>query len=121
METQTDSHSLKLYEQIYALVRQIPQGQVATYGQIAVLLGRKGYARQVGYALFQIAPDADIPWHRVVNAKGEISHSPQRQGSDDLQRVLLEQEDVIFTTTHKINLGHYQWRPPLMNQDSLDR
>jgi methylated-DNA-protein-cysteine methyltransferase related protein len=121
MDIQTGSNSSKLYEQIYALVRQIPQGQVATYGQIAALLGLQGYARQVGYALFQVAPDADIPWHRVVNAKGEISHSPQRQGSDDLQRTLLEQEDVIFNTSDKINLRHYQWKPYWINPDSLVR
>lgn len=114
---QKPSEQSKLYEQIYELVRQIPVGQVATYGQIAALLGRKGYARQVGYALFQVAPDADIPWHRVVNAKGEISHSPQRQGSDDLQRILLEQEDVIFNTSDRLNLKQYQWRPTLSDLD----
>ncbi|MEO0373348.1 MAG: methylated-DNA--[protein]-cysteine S-methyltransferase [Cyanobacteria bacterium P01_A01_bin.17] len=103
-----------LYEQIYDLVRQIPVGQVATYGQIATLLGRPRNARQVGYALFRVAPDADVPWHRVVNAKGEISQSPQRQGSDDLQRILLEQEDVIFNTTDRINLRQYQWEAKLM-------
>ncbi|PZD72146.1 DNA base-flipping protein [Acaryochloris thomasi RCC1774] len=103
-----------LYEQIYDLVRQIPVGQVATYGQIAALLGRPRNARQVGYALFRVAPDADVPWHRVVNAKGEISQSPQRQGSDDLQRILLEQEDVIFNTTDRINLRQYQWEAKLM-------
>ncbi len=104
-----------LYEQIYDLVRQIPMGQVATYGQIAALLGRPRHARQIGYALFRVAPDADVPWHRVVNAKGEISQSPQRRGSDDLQRVLLEQEDVIFSTTHRIDLRQYQWQPGSMH------
>ncbi len=108
------------YEQIYNLVRQIPRGQVATYGQIATLLGLSGHARQVGYALFRVAPDADVPWHRVVNAKGEISQSPQRQGSDDLQRILLEQEDVIFSTTARINLGQYQWKPELIHSIDLD-
>jgi methylated-DNA-protein-cysteine methyltransferase related protein len=99
-----------LYEQIYDLVRQIPAGKVATYGQIASLLGRPRHARQIGYALFRVAPEADVPWHRVVNAKGEISQSPQRQGSDDLQRVLLEQENVVFNTTNCIDLRQYQWK-----------
>lgn len=108
METESRSH---LYAQIYDLVRQIPPGRVATYGQVAALLGRRGYARQVGYALFRVAPDADVPWHRVVNAKGEISHSPQRQGSDDLQRILLEGEDIVFNRFHRIDLRQYQWCP----------
>ncbi|NJK40278.1 MAG: MGMT family protein [Acaryochloridaceae cyanobacterium SU_2_1] len=102
------------YEQIYALVREIPRGKVATYGQIASLLGREGHARQVGYALYRVDTHTDIPWHRVLNAKGMISESPQRQGSDDLQRLLLEQEQVIFNHKGQINLHQYRWHPPLV-------
>lgn len=97
------------YETIYAIVRQIPVGQVATYGQVADLANMPGRARLVGYALFRVAPDSDVPWHRVINAKGEISESPERYGSDYLQRSLLEAEGVQFTSRGKISLRDYRW------------
>jgi methylated-DNA-protein-cysteine methyltransferase related protein len=100
-----------LYEAIYAQVKQIPEGKVATYGQIAELLGIYGQARLVGYALFRVAPDSDVPWQRVINAKGTISQSPQRQGDDSLQRILLEQEGIVFDAQERIDLKRYQWRP----------
>ena len=98
-------------QQIYALVRQIPPGKVATYGQIADLLGFYGQARQVGYALHRVAPGSDIPWHRVINAQGKISRSLQRNGSDDLQQVLLEQENIRFESGDWIDLSRYRWQP----------
>lgn len=99
------------YQQIYDLVRKIPPGKVATYGQVASLLGKQGHARQVGYALYRVDSNSDIPWQRVVNAQGMISHSPQRQGSDDLQRILLVQEGITFNTQDKLNLSQYRWHP----------
>ena len=99
------------YQQIYDLVRQIPKGRVATYGQIAELAGLAGHARQVGYALYRIDPDSDIPWHRVVNAQGKISRSPQRLGSDDIQQVLLEQEQVCFDDSGRLDLKQHRWQP----------
>jgi methylated-DNA-protein-cysteine methyltransferase related protein len=104
-----------LYETIYAMVRQIPVGQVATYGQIAELVGLYGRARVIGYALFRVAPGSDIPWQRVINAKGMVSQSAFREGSDDLQRILLEQEGVVFDDEDCIDLKRYQWHP---NHDS---
>jgi methylated-DNA-protein-cysteine methyltransferase-like protein len=98
------------YDVIYAVVRQIPWGKVATYGQIATLAAMPGQARLVGYALFRVAPDADIPWHRVINAKGEVSESPFRHGSDHLQRSLLEQEGVQFNTKGRVSLRDYLWQ-----------
>ena len=98
------------YEGIYAIVQQIPYGQVATYGQIAELANLPGRARLVGYALFRVAPEMDIPWHRVVNAKGEISESPVRYGSDHLQRSLLEAEGIQFSAEGRINLRVYRWQ-----------
>lgn len=103
--------SQRLYDAIYAIVRQIPPGQVATYGQIAELLGLPGRARVVGYALFRVPLDSDIPWQRVVNAKGMISTSPLRQGGDDLQRLLLEQEGIPFDAQGRLSLAHYRWHP----------
>jgi methylated-DNA-protein-cysteine methyltransferase-like protein len=101
------------YDRIYAVVRQIPPGAVATYGQVAELAGLVGKPRLVGYALYRVdMANSDIPWQRVVNAKGEISHSPLRQGTDYLQRAILEAEGITFDTQDKIDLKRYRWHPP---------
>jgi methylated-DNA-protein-cysteine methyltransferase related protein len=98
------------YERIYDRVRQIPRGRVATYGQIAALCDLPGQARLVGYALYRVDMDvSDVPWHRVINAKGEVSESPFRNGTDYLQRSLLEQEGIEFNANGKVNLRVYQW------------
>jgi methylated-DNA-protein-cysteine methyltransferase related protein len=99
----------RTYERIYDTVRQIPYGKVATYGQIAELSELPRQARLVGYALFRVDVASDVPWHRVINAKGEISVSPFRQGGDDLQRVLLEEEGVIFSAKGRVDLRKYRW------------
>ncbi|MEL6438570.1 MAG: MGMT family protein [Cyanobacteria bacterium J06621_8] len=101
------------YNLIYATVRQIPWGKVATYGQVADLAGLYGKARLVGYALFRVPIADDIPWHRVINAKGEISYSNQRRGGDYLQKVLLEEEGIKFQSNGKIDLSKYRWQPKL--------
>jgi methylated-DNA-protein-cysteine methyltransferase-like protein len=97
-------------ERIYRFVELIPEGSVATYGQIARLAGIPRHARQVGYALAALGAERDIPWHRVVNAKGEIS---QRSfpGYADFQRILLEDEGVEFDEHGRIELKRFQWRP----------
>ena len=106
------------YDRIYVIVRQIPHGQVATYGQVAELADLPGRARLVGYALFRVSPlHKDVPWHRVINAKGEISESPFRNGDDYLQRSLLEAEGVQFSSQGKINLNEYRWRPDRLYPD----
>lgn len=102
---------MSAYNAIYAIVRQIPKGKVATYGQIAALANMAGQARLVGYALYRVTHDLEVPWHRVINAKGEISQSPFRHGDDDLQRSLLEQEGIQFSLEGKISLQTYLWRP----------
>jgi methylated-DNA-protein-cysteine methyltransferase-like protein len=104
---------MSAYHRIYAIVRQIPLGQVATYGQVAELAGMPGQARLVGYALYRVASSAQIPWHRVVNAKGTISESPFRYGADHIQRSLLEQEGIPFDAEGRINLAQYRWQPRL--------
>jgi methylated-DNA-protein-cysteine methyltransferase related protein len=95
------------YERIYATVRKIPKGKVASYGQIAKVAGLEGHARQVGYALHALGGDR-VPWHRVVNAKGEIS-----LGSDaaDRQRAMLEAEGVRFDERGRIDLLRFGWKP----------
>jgi methylated-DNA-protein-cysteine methyltransferase-like protein len=100
------------YDRIYEIVRQIPQGRVATYGQVAELSSLAGKARVVGYALYRVdMQTSDIPWQRVVNAKGEISLSPLRFGTDYLQRSLLENEGISFNDAGKIDLRKYLWQP----------
>ena len=105
----------RLYQKIYALVRRIPRGRVATYGQIAELAGLEGHARQVGYALHALPPASGLPWHRVINAKGTIS---ARTGSDwgELQRLLLEAEGVEFDGKGRVDLAQVRWRGPRPRQ-----
>ena len=100
---------------IWELARQIPPGRVATYGQLAGLLpppedsDPKAYLafgpRWVGGAM--AACPADVPWQRVINSKGEISPRP---GAMD-QRVLLEEEGVVFDEQQRIDLKRYRWEP----------
>ena len=98
------------YDAIYAMVEAIPEGRVATYGQIARLVGRPRHARQVGYALAVTPPERAIPWHRVINARGEIS-ARCKPGYDEYQRLLLEDEGVVFDERGRISLARFQWRP----------
>jgi methylated-DNA-protein-cysteine methyltransferase related protein len=91
------------------MVKRIPRGRVATYGQIATMAGLDGHARQIGYALHSLPDRSDIPWHRVINAKGEIS---PRSGSDshELQRMLLEEEGVAFSLDGRIDRKKFGWK-----------
>ena len=98
------------YARIYAVVARVPSGSVATYGQVAELAGLPGCARQVGYALHALPADESIPWQRVINAKGEVSPRSE-PGMDRLQRILLEDEGVVFDANGRIDLSCYQWRP----------
>ncbi len=107
---------MSAYDKIYVIVRQIPEGQLATYGQVADLANLYGKARLVGYALYRVdMSSSDIPWHRVINAKGEISYSTKRYGADYLQRTLLELEGIKFSSAGKINLRDYLWQPCLLS------
>ena len=95
------------YERIYDVVRQIPKGKVATYGQVAALAGNKRWARVVGYAL-HVNPDPEnIPCYRVVNRHGEVSKS-FAFGGENRQIVLLE-SDGIRVDGNRVNLEKYQW------------
>jgi methylated-DNA-protein-cysteine methyltransferase-like protein len=98
------------YQRIYAVVRRIPKGRVATYGQIAALAGLPGHARQVGYAMYSLPEHSAVPWHRVINARGEISRRSV-PGWELQQRVLLEREGVEFDARGRVDLGEVQWRP----------
>jgi methylated-DNA-protein-cysteine methyltransferase related protein len=101
--------STDTYARIYAVVRRIPRGCVATYGQIARLAGLPRHARMVGYALHNLPADSGVPWHRVVNAQGRIS---LRTGGDwgDVQEGLLRSEGVELCGG-RINLRRFRWSP----------
>ena len=97
------------YGRIYRVVKRIPRGRVATYGQVAELAGLEGHARQVGYALHALPDAVKIPWHRVINAQGEVS---PRSGGDshELQRLLLENEGILFDARGRIDLKRFRWK-----------
>lgn len=97
------------YEQYYGIIARIPVGRVATYGQIAALAGRPGRARQVGYALAHLPRDFDVPWHRVINAKGQVSPR-KHSGFHLMQRAMLEDEGVLFDRD-RIDMKRHLWRP----------
>ena len=98
-----------LRSKIWEVVRRIPRGRVATYGQVATVAGFDGHARQVGYALNALPQGSNVPWHRVVNSYGEIS---TRSGGDshELQRMLLADEGIEFDAKGRISLSTYRWK-----------
>ena len=117
---------------VYAWIRRIPRGRVATYGQIAGLAGAPRRARHVGQALAAPPPGLDLPWHRVINAQGRISprgtgggapagagkrrrsraRKPAPSGAETRQRRWLEAEGVRFRDG-RIDLERYRWNPAL--------
>lgn len=92
-----------VYEQIYDCVRQVPRGYVTTYGMVGKLAGT--HARVVGYALHYLGnvQQPDVPWQRVINARGRISTH------GDEQRWLLEQEGILFDDDGRVDLQQYGW------------
>jgi methylated-DNA-protein-cysteine methyltransferase-like protein len=98
------------YQRIYAVVRRIPEGRVATYGQVALLAGLKGHARQVGYALHALPDETAVPWHRVVNASGGISLRAM-PGGELVQRALLEREGIRLDPRGRVPLARVRWVP----------
>jgi len=100
----------KAVEAICAVIRRIPKGWVATYGQVATMAGMPRRARLVGRVLQRLDPGTKIPWHRVVNAKGEVSYSLSRNGGDILQRRLLEKEGLKFDASNRLDLERCRWR-----------
>jgi methylated-DNA-protein-cysteine methyltransferase-like protein len=98
------------HARIYAVVRRIPRGRVATYGQVAALAGLRGQARLVGYALAALADAARVPWQRVINAKGEVSPRAE-PGRERLQRAILEREGVSFDAKGRVRFARYGWKP----------
>ncbi len=100
-----------VFEKIYEIVKQIPYGQVATYGQVAALAGNRRWARVVGYAL-HVNPDPDnIPCYRVVNKEGRVSEA-FAFGGENRQVELLKAEGVKFVNGN-VDMKRYQWERPV--------
>jgi methylated-DNA-protein-cysteine methyltransferase-like protein len=97
------------YLRIYAVVRRIPRGRVATYGQVARLAGLPNAARQVGYALHALGGTSALPWHRVINSTGRISLPPEAGGLE--QRFRLLQEGISVDAAGRVPLRRHQWQP----------
>jgi methylated-DNA-protein-cysteine methyltransferase-like protein len=90
---------------VLSLVRRIPRGRVATYGQLAALVGKPRSARAVG----QVMSRADgVPWHRVVNSQGGVSRRARVTGMVT-QRIRLEQEGVVFRRGHVV-MSRFRWQ-----------
>ena len=96
-----------LYQKINHIISLIPSGKVATYGQIAAIVGGCT-ARMVGYAASAVPQDSDIPWQRVINYKGGISQRSSGSGGV-LQQKLLEAEGIVFNQNGRTELKHYRW------------
>lgn len=94
---------------ICGVIRRIPKGWVATYGQVAAMAGLPRRARLVGRVLQQLDPTTDLPWHRVVNATGKVSYALSRNGNDAVQQRLLENEGVEFDDRNRFNLERFRW------------
>ena len=97
------------YTLFYDVVRRVPQGRVTTYGAVAAAAGLPGRARQVGYAMAALPDDHDVPWHRVINARGEVSARAGGSSFETIQRVMLESEGVVFDERGRVPLRKYGW------------
>ena len=102
--------SPSFFERVYEVVCQIPSGRVASYGQVAALVGHPRAARTVGWALHALPEGSDVPWHRVINGRGRISTS-RRERSASLQAELLLAESVGVGPDGEVALGRFLWRP----------
>ncbi len=95
-------------DRVVRIIKRIPRGKVASYGQIAALAGEPAGARQVARLLHTLSEAEGLPWHRVVSSRGTIS-LPGAGG--EIQRDLLEQEGVEFGLGGRVDLDRCQWRP----------
>jgi methylated-DNA-protein-cysteine methyltransferase-like protein len=106
-----DSPNGLTQERIYTVTRQIPAGQVSTYGDIAAIVGNCT-ARMVGYAMAAVTSTSNVPWHRVINAQGRISPR-SGGGGEEVQRLRLVDEGILFNNDGKvIDLKRVRWLGP---------
>lgn len=96
------------FEQVYRLVHQVPPGRVTSYGAVARMLDRPRAARTVGWALHSLPEGSDVPWHRVVNSRGQVS-TTWSEPDTGLQRRLLEAEGVVFDENGRVDWDRFGW------------
>ncbi len=97
------------FRRVINVIKRIPRGKVATYGQIAALAGNPRGARQVAWVLHSASDKEELPWQRVINSAGTISLP--RYGGYELQKALLVKEKIKFDGNDGIDLARFQWRP----------
>ena len=113
---------MDFYKRMKVVCEKIPMGRVATYGQVALLCGKPGNARQVGYALNH-GRAGDVPAHRIVNAKGVLSGA-EAFATSETQNQLLDSEGVEVQKTHvgwKVDLKKYGWENTMQEAEQLYR
>ena len=113
---------MDFYERVGIVCNRIPQGKVATYGQIALLCGKPKNSRQVGYAL-KMNLAGDVPAYRVVNSRGILSGAFHFE-QPDLQKILLIEDGIVVAWTPdgwKVDLNKYRWKNTLEEAEELER
>lgn len=100
--------NIELARQILAVVDLIPYGRVASYGQVARLAGLPRHARMVAKVLQQTDDNSEIPWHRVVNAQGQIRTTGVNAKGENIQKLMLLEEGVTFKN-NRIALKYFEW------------
>ncbi|GGK27540.1 methylated-DNA--protein-cysteine methyltransferase [Deinococcus malanensis] len=106
----TSTPEASFRDRVLSLVARIPEGRVMTYGQLALLAGQPGAARQAGYVMNALMGGSDLPWQRVINAQGRVS--THKLGFGDMQERLLMSEGVAFDSSGRCDLARLQWWPP---------
>lgn len=101
-------NSRTFYDRVYEIVKRIPKGKVASYGQIARLLGNPRASRAVGYALHANPYPGVVPCHRVVNREGRLAPS-FAFGGQDIQKEMLEAEGVAVDSEYSVDMNKYGW------------
>ena len=102
------------YQRVKHIIKRIPKGKVATYGQIAALAGNHRAARQVAWILHSSSEKENLPWHRVINSRGEISLKPSH--GYEVQKALLRKEHIESDENGRIDLHEYLWNPSVIEQ-----
>jgi methylated-DNA-protein-cysteine methyltransferase related protein len=100
----------RTWERVYAVVRRIPRGRVATYGQVAALAGFPRAPRVAGYALHALPDGSPVPWHRVVAAGGRLSLARLSLEAALTQRMRLEKEGVHFDARGRVRMEEHAWK-----------
>ena len=113
---QENCEQKNFFEKVYDLVCQIPEGKVASYGQIAAMLDHPRAARMVGWAMSQLPENTIVPWQRVINSRGRVSIKSSKIAAE-LQQSILEAEGIKFDERGYCDMGIFQWRPELEGRD----